>query len=199
MFSCKELRSSAQASLKGKYFKYFLLMLVFVIINTLTTPSEDNFSLLLYGANFIISIIFSTIIYSVDLNIAREKNTFLPSIDTNFFKTCFKLIILSLVVSIPIIIGLILFIVPGIIVGMMLSQSYYILIEDNTKSIFTCMRESCSIIDGYLINYLKLQLYFLLFIVLGIITLGIGFFWILPIIQVSNAKFYLCLKEKAQL
>ena len=198
MLSYKELRISAHANLKGKYFKYFLLMLVFTVITDITAPSEDNFNFLLYVANFIISIILSTLIYSVDLNIAKGKNTFLPSIDASFFKTCFKLIILSLIATFAIIIGTILFIIPGIIVGIMLSQSYYILIEDNTKSVFTCIKESCSIINGNKYNYFMLQLYFLLFSLLGIITFGIGFFWILPIIQVSNAKFYLCLKEENQ-
>ena len=198
MFSCKSLRKSAQNKLSGKYLKYFLFMVVFVIANTITTPTGEDAPFALYLINFIISSIFTAISCSIDLNISKENGEFLPPINMNLLKTSFKLMILSLIVGFAFLIGMILFIVPGIIISLMLSQCFFIIIEDNSKSIFECLKESCTIMKGNKLDYFILQLYFIPFIFLGVITLGIGFFWILPIVDVTNANFYLYAKEKKE-
>lgn len=198
MFSCKNLRKSAQEKLSGKYFKYFLFMTVFVIVNTLTTPTGDDAPFILYLINLAISSIFTVVSCSIDLNISKENGKFLPAIDMDLLKTSFKLLILSLIVGFAVLLGTILLIIPGIIIGLMFSQCFFIVIEDNSKSIIDCLKESCSIMNGNKLDYFILQLYFLPFILLGILTLGIGFFWIVPIIDVTNSNFYLYAKEQKE-
>ena len=94
------------------------------------------------------------------------------------------------------IIGTILFIVPGIIIGLMLSQSYFVLAEDNSKSITECMKESARIMNGYKWDFFVLQLSFIGWAILSIISCGIGFLWLSPYYSLTTANFYLTIKDR---
>ena len=53
--------------------------------------------------------------------------------------------------------------------------------------------------DGYKLQYFFLGLSFIGWMLLCLLTLGIGFLWLIPYIQVTYAKFYLNLKEQSTL
>ena len=88
-----------------------------------------------------------------------------------------------------------LLIIPGIIAGLAYSQTFYILAEDDTIGSMDALRKSKEMMNGYKWKYFCLGLRFIGWALLCILTLGIGFLWLSPYIQVSYAKFYEDLKN----
>ena len=89
----------------------------------------------------------------------------------------------------------ILFIVPGIIVGLMFSQSYYILSEDPSKSITQCIKESVDMMNGHKWDLFYLELTFIGWWLLTAITVGIAGLWVAPYVKVTETNFYLSIKN----
>lgn len=88
----------------------------------------------------------------------------------------------------------ILLIVPGIIKTLSYSQASYIAkdIVDSGYEVkgTQAINASKELMKGHKMEYFVLQLSFLGWILLGFVTLGIGFLWIAPYIQMTNELFY---------
>jgi uncharacterized membrane protein len=96
-----------------------------------------------------------------------------------------------------------LFIVPGIIAGISYSMVFFIMADDSSIKITEALRKSKKMIYGYKWKYFCLGLRFIGWALLCMLTLGIGFIWLIPYMQVSFAKFYeeikdLKMEEKAE-
>ena len=85
---------------------------------------------------------------------------------------------------------MLLLIIPGFIYAIAYSQAFYILADEPKTDPLVCIRKSKEMMDGYKMKYFLLQLSFLGWALLCILTLGIGFLWLVPYIQVSNAIFH---------
>ena len=85
-------------------------------------------------------------------------------------------------------------IVPGIIAAFSYSQIYFILTDDDTLSVEEVLAKSKKMMDGYKMDLFILQLSFIGWALLCVLTLGIGFFFLAPYVQVSLANFYLLVK-----
>lgn len=92
--------------------------------------------------------------------------------------------------------GSMLFVIPGIIISIMFSQAFFILAEDDEKSIIKCLLESEKMMRGHKLEFLYLQLSFIGWIIVSILTLGIALFWVEPYTQMTMANYYLKLKEE---
>jgi uncharacterized membrane protein len=88
-----------------------------------------------------------------------------------------------------------LFIIPGIIMGLAYSQTFYIIADDKSISAMDAIDKSKAMMDGYKWKFFLLGLSFIGWGILCIFTLGIGFLWLMPYIQVSYANFYEEIKE----
>ena len=89
-----------------------------------------------------------------------------------------------------------LLIIPGIIAAIAYSQVLYILAEDNEIGAEAALKKSKAMMDGYKMKYFTLSLRFLAWALLCILTLGIGFLWLMPYAYVSYANFYDDIKEQ---
>ncbi|MDR1342901.1 MAG: DUF975 family protein [Prevotellaceae bacterium] len=85
---------------------------------------------------------------------------------------------------------MLLLIVPGIIASISYSQTFYILADDPGMDAMSAISKSKKMMRGYKWKYFCLGLRFIGWVLLGILTLGIGFFWLTPYMQTSFAKFY---------
>jgi uncharacterized membrane protein len=99
-------------------------------------------------------------------------------------------ILAYILVAIYTILWLLLLIVPGIVAAISYSQTFYIIAEDPDIRPSEAIDKSKKMMDGYKLKYFYLCLRFILLALLCILTLGIGFLWLMPYIQVTNAKFY---------
>ncbi|MDR0415665.1 MAG: DUF975 family protein [Prevotellaceae bacterium] len=83
-----------------------------------------------------------------------------------------------------------LLIVPGIIAYLAYSQVFYIIADNPEISAMEALRRSKNMMRGYKWKLFCLGLRFIGWILLGVLTLGIGYFWLLPYMQTSYTKFY---------
>lgn len=204
MFSIENIKNDVKDKLKGKYLNYFIIMIIIFLASNLTNIFsffiDDNLSFK-YGCFVVDMIIYSFIsvyIYNLDLNIAKSKENYLPDMHKVFFKT-FKSILILLMIGVAVYVGLCLLVVPGIYIMIIFSQSYYILVDDEDKDSTDCLEESMILMKGNVLNYILLQISFIPYILLSIITCGIYLFWAIPKIQVAKANFYLHLKENNEI
>jgi uncharacterized membrane protein len=94
-----------------------------------------------------------------------------------------------------IVLWLLLLIIPGIIAAISYSMTFYILADDKSIKPMEAIDKSKKMMDGYKWKYFFLCLRFFGWALLCILTLGIGFLWLIPYINVSIAKFYDDVKE----
>ena len=124
------------------------------------------------------------------LNIYRDNN---PEIDNLFipFKTNWVNSILAyFMMGVLAAVGFILLIIPGIIVILMFSQVFFIMGEDKEIGAYDALVKSMNLMKGYKWKFFRILLRLMGLAILCIFTLGIGFFWLAPYINVVYAKFY---------
>jgi len=128
------------------------------------------------------------------LSISRNKEAKLGQIFEGFdnFGTSLGAYLLMLVF---IILWMLLLIVPGIIAAISYSQTFFIIADDNTIGADEAIDKSKAMMDGYKVKYFLLCLRFIGWILLCILTLGIGFLWLMPYMYVTFANFYDDIKD----
>jgi len=194
----KFLKDKAKASLKGRW----IIIILVVVINHLLTgwnATSDIIELNIgkhYSLSFNILYILMNCFLAVGLakfNLEFAKTDGNPKISLLFcyFKYYFKTLGLSLLSILVIMIGLFLFIVPGLILAFALSQCSYILAEDPNIGIIECMKESILVMKGRKFDYFVLGFSFIGWGILSILSLGIGFLFLAPYVNMTNTYFYL--------
>ena len=83
-----------------------------------------------------------------------------------------------------------LLIIPGIVAIYSYSMMFYILADNPSIKAMEAIDQSKKMMCGYKWKLFFLQLRFIGWALLSILTLGIGLLWLIPYIQVSVAKFY---------
>jgi uncharacterized membrane protein len=127
------------------------------------------------------------------LSIARGKEARVEQIFDGF-KKFEKALIAYLLMVIFVLLWMLLLIVPGIIASFAYSQTFFILADDDTIEPLEALKKSKEMMYGYKWKLFSLFLWFFLLSLLCILTLGIGFLWLMPYMQVTLAHFYLDLK-----
>ena len=92
----------------------------------------------------------------------------------------------------------ILLIVPGIIMGCAYAMTPFILKDRPDLQYNAAIKESARMMKGHKIEYFLLQLSFLGWAILSILTLGIGLLWFVPYVETATAHFYEILKAEQQ-
>ena len=186
----KELMAEARASLSGNWGLAVGTYLVYIIIvGTLQIiPVVGGVLGLFIAGPMSVGICMFTLILSRDEN-ARLEQIF------EGFKNYGTVLGAYLLMVVFIFLWALLLIIPGIIAAIAYSQTFYILAEDDTIGSMDALRKSKEMMDGYKWKYFCLGLRFIGWAMLCVLTLGIGFLWLSPYIQVSYAKFYEDLKK----
>lgn len=83
-----------------------------------------------------------------------------------------------------------LLIIPGIIKGFAYAMVPYILVDKPELSANEAIELSMKMMKGHKFDYFWLCLSFLGWILLGLLTLGIGYFWLIPYMYTTYAAFY---------
>lgn len=83
-----------------------------------------------------------------------------------------------------------LLIVPGIIAALSYAMTYYVIAEDASVGPLEAISRSTAMMRGHKWELFCLSLRFVGWALLSVLTLGIGFLWLLPYIIVSMAHFY---------
>ncbi len=83
-----------------------------------------------------------------------------------------------------------LFVIPGIIKSLAYSQMFFLMAEDDELDPAEAQRQSMALMEGHKGEYFVLLLSFIPWYLLGAITLGLGFIWIMPYINTTLAEFH---------
>lgn len=83
-----------------------------------------------------------------------------------------------------------LLIVPGVIRAFSYALTFFILNDQPHLGPMEVLNESKRMMDGYKMKYFRMIIRFFGLSLLCILTLGIGYLWLFPYMQVTMAKFY---------
>jgi uncharacterized membrane protein len=182
------LMRNARESLTGKWGLAIGTFVIYFIISgaiqaiSREIPSVGIISLIIGGP-------FALGIATFSLALSRNQDARLEQIFQGFnnFGTA---LVAYLLMILFIVLWALLLIVPGIIAAISYSLTFFILSEDPSMKAMDAIDKSKKMMDGYKWKYFCLMLRFIGWSLLCLLTLGIGFLWLVPYIQVTLAKFY---------
>ena len=132
-------------------------------------------------------------LYFIRLN--RTKKAGINDLFEGFSSTV-KAFLGMLLYTIWIALWSLLFIIPGIIKAFSYAMYPYIMADNKDMSAIDCITESRRIMDGNKWRLFCLNFSFIGWAILASLTFGIGYLWLIPYIQASNANFYESIKNK---
>ena len=197
-----KLRAKARASLKGNWLIAIGLFVVSILLGSgpdiIIRPDEYDFSwkdaAVIALSVLLIPVTLGLIWAWVDLSRGR-KIGFAHLLEP--YKTMFgKSILVSLLQGLFLFLWFLLLVIPGIIKSFSYMMTYYILRDEPELSPLQAITKSRRMMDGHKGEAFVLGLSFIGWILLGIVTLFIGFLWIIPYIGVTYAHFYNTIREK---
>jgi len=193
-----QIMKEAQESLKGKWGISIAACLIAGVITIMITIlggyliNED------WGGNLLSLFVTPPIGVGLALFFLNLHDGNKLEINTIFnpFKDVWLNSVLAYFMMIVIIlIGFILFIIPGVIATLMFSQVFYIISEDNKIDPYNALVKSKKMMEGNKWKLFKIMLRILLLAIVCILTLGIGFIWLAPYQNAVYAKFYNVVKK----
>lgn len=193
-----ELKSKAKEQIRGKI---GILFVVSLIIALITGVASFVLSLVPFVGNLVNSIIiapaFALSIIRVYLNVTADVK---PSASDAFcgfddFWSAFKV---NFLVGLFTLLWSLLFIIPGIVKYYSYSMSMYVLAENKGKPALECINESKAMTNGHKADLFVLGLSFIGWALLGAITFGIAYIWVIPYMNTTYANAYNYLKEKKE-
>ena len=199
-----EIVKYSKSALKGKYSQVILPYLIVSII--VSIPQNQELVLIMISKlqipgvvlfliwGFLINPSLNVGLAAFSLAIVRRKEINTKHLFKGF-QFLSKSAAVGLLYLLIIIIGFVLFIIPGIIWALMFSQVFYILSENQDLGIKEIFKKSARIMKGNKLKLLGLFLRFFLFIILSVFTLFIWSLWLIPQLHVSTAKFHDLIKD----
>ncbi|MBR4339379.1 MAG: DUF975 family protein [Bacteroidales bacterium] len=208
--SNSELKDKALNDLKGNWTQPVLASLVYMVIaiifsgdpsafNSSNVGMQQNFTVW-SGIRFLVSLFFimpmsySYMLLFLDF-IRGEKEKIVGKM-FGFFKDYGRSFGIMFMVYLYIFLWSLLLVIPGLIKALAYSMSYYISKDHPEYSIDECIEASKRMMDGHKWELFVLYLSFIGWILLSILTLGIGFLWLAPYMDTTIAHYYEELKAE---
>lgn len=196
----KELKADAREQLKGRWASAIgILFLYGVIVGLLSLLNRIPFLESTFLGTIIIFVLSAPLALGLIIFSLKFKRGEQYSVGTLFdgFKQFGSALGLYLWVALWIFLWMLLLIIPGIIKAISYSMSYYILADNPNVGIRNALNLSKQLMNGFKWKLFVLQLSFIGWGILSILTLGIGFLWLSPYMQISMANFYDDVKANA--
>lgn len=185
-----ELKSAAKKQIKGNIWTLFLMMLIVFALGLVC-------NLIPYVGSIIAFII--TPAFSISLCMAYLKLTKQESIAVgevfDGFKITGKALWLQILTNFFTFLWSLLFVIPGIVKMYAYSMAPYILAENPEMSAEDALEKSKQITQGHKSELFVLQLSFILWMLLCVVTLGIASIYVIPYMSATTANFYNSIKE----
>ena len=202
--SNKDLMTQARETLSGRWGlavgTFFVYMLIMGAISY--SPPYHHTELsgggnISVGGNILMLLVggaFALGVATFSLAIARKEDAKLKMIFSGF-KYYGKTLGLYLLMILFVLLWMLLLIVPGIIAAISYSLAFFLMSDDPNIGAMDAINKSKKMMYGYKWKYFCLCCRFIGWCILGILSLGIGFLWIIPYMNVSFAKFYEDVKD----
>jgi len=188
--SNNEIKDQALSVLNGNWGNAIGAFAVYLLVLTGAqfVPFVGGIASLIIGGPMYLGISIFSLKYS------RKQETRLENIFDGFQNFGNSLAAYLLIVLFTFL-WMLLLIVPGIIASISYSQTFYIMAEEEAISPMDAIDKSKAMMYGYKWKYFLLNLGFIGWILLSILTLGIGLLWLMPYMQISRARFYDLVKQ----
>lgn len=188
-----DVKRVAKEKTNGKKMEVWGAILIVGIVNGAITRLVDE-EILLFLLTFLTYPLQVGFIKYV-LNLYRGKEADIHDIFDEYKN--YKVIILtSLLMTVILTCGYILFFVPGIIWTLGYAFVYYLIADGVTGSPKEILKKSKEMMNGYKMDYFLLNLSFIGWIILGIFTFGILYIWLIPYMTFAEIEFYERIRTK---
>lgn len=189
-----ELKTNAKQQIKGKIGILFVIALIIAVISGIASFILSFIPVVgPLASAIIVTPAFALSLVRVYLNITAGIKPTATDAFCGFddFWSAFKVNFLTGLFTL---LWSFLFFIPGIVKSYSYSMSMYILAENKDKPALECIRESKAMTKGYKMDLFVLSLSFIGWFLLGAITLGIAYIWVLPYMETTFANAYQSLK-----
>ena len=188
----KDLVEKTKPVLKDSYLQVFACLLLASLLPQIVLSLSPT-NVLLNMVVVCVSAYIQIGIALYCLKIYKGKNVGLETIFSRF--NGFKPIIFMLIYTLIVFLGLILLVVPGIILGLMYSQVFFILADDPDIGVIEAFNLSSKMMKNNMWQFFMLNLEALLYFIAGVFTLLIWWVWLFPRYSIAFAGFYEELKK----
>ena len=194
----RDIRAAALAELRGNWTQPVLTTLVYVVVTAVASvllnyiPAVGGlaYSLLIAAPlGFGYAITFLNFMRGID----RDDMVGKPFM---CFQNYGRFLGVSALYTVYIVLWTLLLIIPGIIKSYSYAMTPFIMHENPQLSGEDCIKASMKMMDGNKGKLFLLDLSFIGWALLCILTLGIGLLWLSPYVECSHAKFYEELKAR---
>lgn len=194
MFSRIAFKTQAKEKLKGNWAYLAGLSVRIVIITVFANavsyiPYLTIFALLLVA----IPLPLSKLIIAIKLYNGEDIPVSTIFSAYHFFG---KVIGLSLWTALWVFLWLLLFIIPGIVKSISYSMAFYCLFNNPKLTIREALQESTRITSGYKLELLVLDLSWIGWALVSVVTLGLGIFFLLPYMTMTDYIAFRFLKKQ---
>jgi uncharacterized membrane protein len=183
--SNSDIMSNARSQLQGKWRSAILVAFIYMLIIIIpgSIPKIGKICNLVIGG----PISFGICYYFLSFTRGRY-----PVLEDLFkgFSIFGKTFISYLLIILFTILWTLLLIVPGIIAAISYSMTFYIMADNSEISGQDAIKKSKELMMGNKYRYFCLLCRFIGWGLLSILSLGIGFLWLIPYFMTSNARFY---------
>lgn len=195
-------KNRALASLEGNWGSAVIATLIVAVISggistviTLPFGNESSTGMSLNGIWTLLCLPLEWGFTVYFLNLIRKEDISYERLFDGY-KDFIRTFLMEFLYCIAMMIGFILLIIPGIIVSIGLCMAPYILKDDPQISAMDSLMKSWQITKGHKMEIFWLGLSFIGWIILGLVTFGIGLILVAPYMETSFAHFYEDLKNQ---
>lgn len=190
--SILDLFREGNEKLNGKHLLAIGAVLVYCVISGLPSGVDERFGVL----SFLLSAPLALGISAFFLNLVRGNEVRIEQLFDGF-KHYVPALILTILMTLAIGIGLVFLIIPGIIMALGLSMSYFIMVDNPEMDAVTSMKASWEMMKGHKADYFVYCVLSILLCLLGLLVLFVGIFYVLPIVYAASALFYEKIRVKS--
>ena len=192
--SNSELRTEARQALSGKWAENALFYFVYTLI---VGGCGGTLGFIIPGGGgFIISLLLAPMAYNAIIAFLRQlrgDSLELGDLFQNFKSQPWVTLIYKYIYTM---LWTLLLIIPGIVKSYSYAMTEYLIHDDPTLVNDAAIDKSMAMMSGHKLDLFLLDLSFIGWYLLGILSFGIGMFWVIPYHYTARAAFYEELKNE---
>jgi len=200
MITRTELKNEALATLRGKWTQPVLAALIVMLVSAFTQGGNQTKSAVFVTLGFLVALLVAcNLQFGFEVAMLRFRRGREDSVNemlaAGFKEDYGRVLGISLLRAVFICLWALLLIVPGIIKAYAYSMTAYIAEDNPELGPKECIDQSKIMMQGHKMDLFLLDLSYIGWILLGFLSLGIGFLWITPWMQMAHVRFYEELKQ----
>ncbi len=184
-----QIKRKAKKALQGNWFGAIAIFVLFVVLAVALEMTG-------IGALFTGVIAFGYAAFCLEL--VKTKKAKIGAFFGGMFKKFFKKWGASLLMGLYLCLWSLLLLIPGIVKSYSYSMTYYILQEKPDMGVNEAITKSREIMNGHKWQLFCLDLSFIGWMLLSVVTLGIALFYVWPYYSAARAQFYREIKKGAK-